>query len=272
MGIEAGGCYAEQRRHPRPPGAARARRARARRRRGGPRGVPHGVGRPRRAGRPDEWALGARPRRRVRRRHGGIQIAKAIGARIAVTCSAGKWRRLPRARRRPRARALTGRLARRTAARRSPSGAVDGVDVVLDVIGGEEADRNLARGAPEGHDRPGRPDGRRRGRRSTSACCSPSGSTGSAPCCARRPIEEKIAISRRFADEVLPLFTAGALRPVIDRRFPLDDVADAHRAHGGRRQRRQAPARRALIDAAATARPSTSSRPRTRFHARAARR
>ena len=34
-----------------------------------------------------------------------------------------------------------------------------------------------------------------------------------------RPIEEKIAISQRFAAEVLPLFTSGALRPVIDRRF-----------------------------------------------------
>ena len=44
-----------------------------------------------------------------------------------------------------------------------------------------------------------------------------------------RPLEEKVAVSRRFADEVLPLFTAGLLRPVIDRRFALDDVAEAHR-------------------------------------------
>ena len=44
-----------------------------------------------------------------------------------------------------------------------------------------------------------------------------------------RPLEEKIAVSRRFAAEVLPLFTTGELRPVIDRRFPLDQAADAHR-------------------------------------------
>ena len=44
-----------------------------------------------------------------------------------------------------------------------------------------------------------------------------------------RPLEEKIAVSRRFAAEVLPLFTAGRLHPVIDRRFALDDVAEAHR-------------------------------------------
>jgi NADPH:quinone reductase-like Zn-dependent oxidoreductase len=44
-----------------------------------------------------------------------------------------------------------------------------------------------------------------------------------------RPLEEKVAVSRRFAAEVLPLFTGGRLHPVIDRRFPLDDVAEAHR-------------------------------------------
>ena len=44
-----------------------------------------------------------------------------------------------------------------------------------------------------------------------------------------RPLEEKITVSRRFAAEVLPLFTAGRLHPVIDRRFALDDVAEAHR-------------------------------------------
>ena len=44
-----------------------------------------------------------------------------------------------------------------------------------------------------------------------------------------RPPEEKIAVSRRFTAEVLPLFTAGRLHPVIDRRFAIDDVAEAHR-------------------------------------------
>ena len=44
-----------------------------------------------------------------------------------------------------------------------------------------------------------------------------------------RPIEEKLAICRRFAAEVVPLFATGALRPVIDRRYRLDDVAEAHR-------------------------------------------
>ncbi len=44
-----------------------------------------------------------------------------------------------------------------------------------------------------------------------------------------RPLEEKVAISRRFAREVLPGFERGDLHPVIDCRFPLEAVAEAHR-------------------------------------------
>src|SRR5690606_40383985 len=43
-----------------------------------------------------------------------------------------------------------------------------------------------------------------------------------------RPLEEKIAVSRRFAREVLPLFDRGLLRPVVDSRFPLDRIGQAH--------------------------------------------
>ena len=42
-----------------------------------------------------------------------------------------------------------------------------------------------------------------------------------------RPLEEKIAVSRRCAHDLLPLFDTGVLRPVIDRRYRLDQVAEA---------------------------------------------
>jgi NADPH:quinone reductase-like Zn-dependent oxidoreductase len=42
-----------------------------------------------------------------------------------------------------------------------------------------------------------------------------------------RPLEEKIAVSLRFTAEVLPLFDIGRLHPVIDSRYPLDEVAAA---------------------------------------------
>ncbi len=62
-----------------------------------------------------------------------------------------------------------------------------------------------------------------------------------------RPIEEKIAITQRFAAEVLPLFDAGLARPVIDSRFELDDIAAGPSAHGGQRQRGQDPDRRGSL-------------------------
>jgi putative PIG3 family NAD(P)H quinone oxidoreductase len=156
-----------------------------------------------------------------------IQIVKAIGANVAVTCSSGKARQcadlgadivLERS-----PADWLGALRDSLSARR-----VEGVDVVLDVVGGEEVDRNLAAVRPRG-------------------TIVQVGLLGGGAATVNvgalltkrvhwigtmlrsRPPEEKIAISRRFADEVLPLFTAGLLRPVIDRRFALDDVAEAHR-------------------------------------------
>jgi len=43
-----------------------------------------------------------------------------------------------------------------------------------------------------------------------------------------RPLEEKIAATRAFADEVVPLFASGLLRTIIDSEFPLDQVQAAH--------------------------------------------
>jgi NADPH2:quinone reductase len=43
-----------------------------------------------------------------------------------------------------------------------------------------------------------------------------------------RPLEEKIAASRSFAAEVVPLLARGALRPTVDRVFPLSEVRAAH--------------------------------------------
>ena len=44
-----------------------------------------------------------------------------------------------------------------------------------------------------------------------------------------RPLEEKIAATRAFAAQVVPLLARGTIRPVIDRTFSLDQIADAHR-------------------------------------------
>lgn len=43
-----------------------------------------------------------------------------------------------------------------------------------------------------------------------------------------RSAEEKAALTREFAARILPLFARGALRPWVDRTFPLERVSEAH--------------------------------------------
>ena len=229
MGIESGGCYAELLvTHARQAMAVPGRTRPARRRRR-PRGVPHGVGRPRRcraasragAGRSSTPGRRVSGRRRSRssRRSAPTSPSRARRARRSAAPSSAPTSSSS-------ARPPTGSASLREALRRVGA---DGVDVVLDVVGGEEVDRNL-RG------------GRDRAARSSRSACSAAASatvnvgallakrvTWIGTVLRSRPLEEKIAVSRRFAAEVLPLFTAGRLRPVIDRRFALDDVAEAHR-------------------------------------------
>jgi NADPH2:quinone reductase len=43
-----------------------------------------------------------------------------------------------------------------------------------------------------------------------------------------RPLEEKIAAMRVFEDQIVPLLARGAIKPVIDRVFPLAEAGKAH--------------------------------------------
>ncbi len=154
-----------------------------------------------------------------------IQIATAVGAHVLVTTSTGKVA----ACRDLGADVVVDYTAGEdfVAAARAATGG-HGVDVVLDVVGGDYLAGNI--------------DALRTGGRIVQvgvmgggratfdlAALLPKRATVVGTVLRARPLEEKIAITGRFGREVLPLFDDGRLRPVIDRRYPLDAIADAHR-------------------------------------------
>jgi len=149
-----------------------------------------------------------------------IQLAKALGARVAITASGGKLARC---------RDLGADLA----VERSPADwvsaigrwAPDGVDLVLDVVG--ELAQNISvlrvggrvvQVGAMGSSKEPFAVGSLIAKRATVV------GTALRP----RPLEEKIALARRFETEIVPLFDDHRLRPVIDRRFRFAEIADAH--------------------------------------------
>lgn len=152
-----------------------------------------------------------------------IQIAKAIGARIVVTCSAGKVNSC---------RELGADVVVDYGSqdfveevKKATNGL--GVDVILDVIGGDYVERNVASLAIKGRiiqvgTMAGKPVPFNVGL----LLAKRASITGTV--LRARPLEEKIAITQRFAAEVLPLFNSGKLHPVIDSRYAFSDIASAH--------------------------------------------
>jgi putative PIG3 family NAD(P)H quinone oxidoreductase len=152
-----------------------------------------------------------------------ILLAKAIGARIAVTCSAGKAD-------------ACRQLGADLVLERSPAdwaaalkdAVPEGVDTVLDVVGGEEANRNLASVRSQGTIvQVGLMGGGQTPVNLGLLLVKRVHWIGTA--LRTRPLEQKIALAQRFRREVIPLFESGSLRPVIDSRFTLDDIVEAHR-------------------------------------------
>jgi putative PIG3 family NAD(P)H quinone oxidoreductase len=157
-----------------------------------------------------------------------IQICRAMGAQIIVTCSGAR-----------------GGIDKMQACRDlGASLVVDyttqdfakevadytkgrGVDVVLDVIGGDYTVRNVACLAQKGRIiQVGTMAGPSKDFNVASLMPKRASITGTV--LRPRPKEEKIAVSQAFAEALLPDFDAGVLKPVIDKRFTLDQIVAAH--------------------------------------------
>jgi putative PIG3 family NAD(P)H quinone oxidoreductase len=152
-----------------------------------------------------------------------IQICTAIGARIIVTCSSGKVQSCKNLGAHVVVDYTTQDFVEEV--QRATNGA--GVDVILDVIGGDYVERNIASLAVKGHIiqvgvMAGKPVpfnvGLLLGKRASI--------TGTV--LRARPLEEKIAITQRFIAEMLPLFDTEAMTPVIDSRYAFSEIAQAH--------------------------------------------
>ena len=152
-----------------------------------------------------------------------IQIAKAMGAFVVATASAQKLAGC---------RSLGADLAVDYRSEDFVEAVGDltggrGADVVLDIVGGDNLSRNLSALATCGSivqvGLLGAGEATVPLRHLMAKRARLVGTVLRA-----RPLEEKISLSRRFAREVLPLFGTGGLQPVIDRRFRIDDVAEAH--------------------------------------------
>lgn len=153
----------------------------------------------------------------------GIQIAKAVGARVAVTCSTSKVD------------ACTALGADLVIDYTSTDFAEavgewtdgQGVDVVLDVIGGEYLTRNLQSLKVQGRIIQVGVMGE--GMASFPlGLLLPKRASLTGTVLRSRPLEQKIQANQRFVRELLPRFDDGALRAVVDSRFALDAIADAH--------------------------------------------
>ncbi|GIJ79010.1 putative NAD(P)H quinone oxidoreductase, PIG3 family [Micromonospora phaseoli] len=103
-----------------------------------------------------------------------------------------------------------------------------GADVVLDIMGASYLGRNVAALATDGRLVVIGMQGGRRGELDLGALLAKRG-TVAATALRSRPLDQKAAIVRGVRDQVWPLVEAGRVRPVVDRRLPITEAADAHR-------------------------------------------
>ncbi|MEU7970501.1 NAD(P)H-quinone oxidoreductase [Micromonospora sp. NPDC049089] len=103
-----------------------------------------------------------------------------------------------------------------------------GVDVILDIMGGSYLGRNVSTLATGGRLVVIGMQGGRKAELDLGALMTRRASV-TATSLRSRPLVEKAEIVQGVRDEVWPLVEAGRIRPIVDRRLPMTEAAQAHR-------------------------------------------
>jgi putative PIG3 family NAD(P)H quinone oxidoreductase len=154
-----------------------------------------------------------------------IQMARAAGARAVAT--AGTASKCARARELGAELTVNYRTDDFVAAVRDHT-AGRGVDVILDVVGGDYLARNLDALAPDGRLVVIATQGGRRAELDLATLMSKRATVYAAGLRAR-PLEQKAAIVAEVRRQVWPWIESGAIAPVVEAEVPMPDAARAHR-------------------------------------------
>lgn len=154
-----------------------------------------------------------------------IQLAKAVGARVAVT--AGTKEKLDRCAELG-ADILVNYREQDFVEELTQATGGAGADVILDNMGAKYLDRNVRALAVNGRLAIIGMQGGAKAELNIGALLFKRAAI-SATSLRSRPLAEKAAIVAAVREHVWPLLGAGRVRPVVDREFPMSDAAAAHR-------------------------------------------
>ncbi|MGQ5260583.1 NAD(P)H-quinone oxidoreductase [Micromonospora sp. ZYX-F-536] len=153
-----------------------------------------------------------------------IQLGAALGATVLATARAAKH---PRLRELGAAHTIDYREEDFVEEVRRVTGG-HGADVILDIMGASYLGRNVDALATGGRLMVIGLQGGRKAELNLGALLTKR-ATVAATSLRARPLAEKAEIVRGVRDEVWPLVEAGMIQPVVDRRLPMSEAAEAHR-------------------------------------------